>query len=101
MAGCTLEMSKTPRYALVNMSLKIIKFDAMQTYIVQGASKRLFPGCENMWWKNCVFLPAAGKQNATVLPDFTQPGKSLSMVSSTDRFIVFTLQQETLNNVAF
>ena len=21
---------------------------------LQGTSKRLFPGCENMWWKNCV-----------------------------------------------
>ena len=27
--------------------------------------------------KDCVFLPAVGKQNATYSPDFTQPGKSL------------------------
>ena len=27
--------------------------------------------------KNCVFLPAEGKQNATFSPEFTQPGKSL------------------------
>ena len=27
---------------------------------LQGTSKRLFPGCENMWWKNCGFLPALG-----------------------------------------
>ena len=44
---------------------------------LQGISKRLFPGFENMWWKNCVFLPAEGKQNATFSPDFSQPGKSL------------------------
>ena len=45
--------------------------------ILQGTSERLFPGCENMWWKNCVCLPEVGKQNATFSPDFTQPGKSL------------------------
>ena len=44
---------------------------------VQGTSKWLFPGCDNMWWKNCVCLPEVGKQNATLSPDFTQPGKSL------------------------
>ena len=44
---------------------------------VQGISKRLFPGCENLWSKHCVFLPAEGKQNATLSPDFTQPGKGL------------------------
>ena len=44
---------------------------------LQGTSKRLFPGWEDMWWKNCVFLPAEGKQNTTFLPGFTQPGKSL------------------------
>ena len=44
---------------------------------IQGISKRLFPGCENMLWKNCVFLPAEGKQNATFSPDFTQPRKRL------------------------
>ena len=32
--------------------------------------KGLFPGCENMWWTNCFFLPAEGKQNATFSPDF-------------------------------
>ena len=44
---------------------------------VQGTSKRLFPGCENVGWKNCVLLPAVGKQNATFSPNFTKPGKSL------------------------
>ena len=44
---------------------------------LQGISKRLFPGCEKVWWKNCVCLPEVGKQNATFSPDFTQPGKSL------------------------
>ena len=44
---------------------------------LQRISKRLFPDCENMWWENCVFLPAEGKQNATFSPDFTQRGKSL------------------------
>ena len=44
---------------------------------IQGTSKRLFPGCENMWWKNCFCLPEVGKQNATFSTDFTQPGKSL------------------------
>ena len=50
---------------------------------IQGTSKRLFPGCENMWWKNCVCLPEVGKQNATFSPDFTQPGKSLLEVPCT------------------
>ena len=44
-------------------------------WCLQGASKRLFPGCENVGWKNCVLLPAVGKQNATFSPNFTQPGK--------------------------
>ena len=39
--------------------------------------RRLFPGCENKWWNNCVFLPTESKQNATFSPGFTQPGKSL------------------------
>ena len=42
--------------------------------LLQGCSKRLFPGWENIWWKICVFLPARGKQNETSSPDFTQPG---------------------------
>ena len=33
--------------------------------------------------KNCIFLPAVGKQNATFSPDFTQPGKSLIEVPCT------------------
>ena len=44
---------------------------------VQGTSNRLFPGWEDMWWKNCVFLPAEGKQNATFAFKFKQSGKSL------------------------
>ena len=44
---------------------------------VQGCTKRLFPGCVNMGWKNCALLPAAGKQNATYWSNYTQPGKSL------------------------
>ena len=48
---------------------------------VQGTYKRLFPGCENMRWKNCVSLPEVGKQNSTFSPDFTQPGKSLLEVA--------------------
>ena len=44
---------------------------------LQGISKRLFPGCENMWWNNCVFLPALDKQIAIFSTYFTQPGKSL------------------------
>ena len=44
---------------------------------LQGTSIRLFPGCENMWWKNCVCLPEVGKQNGAFSFDFTQPGKSL------------------------
>ena len=47
------------------------------TLHLQGISIRLFPGCENMWWKNCAFLPAEGKQNATFSPNFTQPARSL------------------------
>ena len=30
--------------------------------MVQGTSKRPFPGCENMWWKNCVCLPEVGNK---------------------------------------
>ena len=44
---------------------------------LQGISKRLFPGCDNMWWKNYFFQPAEGKQNATISPEITQPGKRL------------------------
>ena len=44
---------------------------------LQETSKRLFPGWEDMWWKNCVILPAEGKQNATFSADFTKPGKRL------------------------
>ena len=43
--------------------------------VLQGIFKECFPGCENKGWKNCVFLPAAGKQNATFSSNFTQPGK--------------------------
>ena len=50
---------------------------------IQGTSKRLFPGCENMRWKHCGFLPAEGKQNATLSPEFTQPGKSLLEIPCT------------------
>ena len=33
---------------------------------IQGSSKRLFPGCENMWSDNCVLLPAEGKHYAEI-----------------------------------
>ena len=36
-----------------------------------------------MGWKNCVLLPAIGKQNATFSPNFTQPGKRSLEVSCT------------------
>ena len=52
---------------------------------LQGTSKRPFPGCENMWWKNCVCLPAVGKQNATFSPDFTQPGFPVEGPSVTNK----------------
>ena len=52
-------------------------------FSLQGMSERLFPIWENMWWKNCVFLPAEGKQNATFLSDFAQPGKSLLEIPCT------------------
>ena len=55
---------------------------------VQGISKRLFPGCKNMWWKNCAFLPAEGKQSAIFSPDFTQSGKSLLEMPCTIRAAV-------------
>ena len=35
-----------------------------------------------MWWDNCLFLPAEGK-NASFSPDFTQPGKSLLEIPCT------------------
>ena len=46
-----------------------------ESFVLQGISKECFPGCENKGRKNCVFLPAVGKQNATFSPDFTKPGK--------------------------
>ena len=52
-------------------------------FTIQGISIRLFPGCENMWWKHSVFLPAEGKQNATFSPDFIQSGKSLLEIPCT------------------
>ena len=51
------------------------EIDTKDKKYVQGTSKRLFPGCENVGWKNCVLLPAVGKQNATFSPKLTQPGK--------------------------
>ena len=51
--------------------------------VIQGCTKRLFPGCVKMGWKNCVLLPAVGKQNATFSPNFTKPGKSLLEVPCT------------------
>ena len=46
-----------------------------ESFVLQGISKECFPGCENKGRKNCVFLPAEGKQNTNFSPDFTQPGK--------------------------
>ena len=43
----------------------------------QGTSKERVPGCVNMVWKICVFLPAEGEQNATWSPSFTKPGKGI------------------------
>ena len=41
---------------------------------IQGCTKRWTSGSVNMKRKNCVLLPAVGKQNATLSPNFTQPG---------------------------
>ena len=35
---------------------------------VQGWTKITFPGCVNMRWNSCVFLPATGAENAIVSP---------------------------------
>ena len=46
-----------------------------------GNFSKAHPRLQNMSWKHCNFLPAKDKQNATFLPDFTQPGKSLLEIS--------------------
>ena len=50
---------------------------------IQGISKRLFPGCENLGLENSVFLPAEDKQNTTFSPGFSKPGKSLIEIPCT------------------
>ena len=57
--------------------LESLPWSAMDNWPSQGISQWLIPGCENVGWKNSVFLPAEGKQTATFSPDYTQPGKSL------------------------
>ena len=52
--------------------------------IIQGMSKSWAPGCVKMR-KDFVFLPAEGKQNATFLPNFTQPGTNLLEIPCTHR----------------
>ena len=61
------------------LSLNIYKCEKI-FMVIQGTSKRLFPGCETRW-KICVFQPAESKQNTTFSPDFTQPGKNLLEIS--------------------
>ena len=58
-------------------------------YSLQGTPKKLFPGCVNIGWKSCCFLPAVGKQNATRSPNFTQPGKGFLEVPCTGVVISF------------
>ena len=60
---------------------------------IQGCTKRHFPGCVNMGWKNCVLLPAIGRQNATYSSNFTQPGKSLLVQPCMTYFQVLLSQQ--------
>ena len=50
---------------------------------------RMLPRLWGWWGKNCVFLPAVGKQNATFSPDFTQPGKSLKEIPCRNILISF------------
>ena len=70
-----------------------------------GISKRVFPGCENIWYNTSVFLPAEGKQNATFSPNFTQPGKSLLEIPCTTwtfrvtcRMSSVSMQKYTIQN---
>ena len=39
-----------------------------------GLHQKKLPRLCEYWVKNCVLIPAVGKQNAIFTPDFTQPG---------------------------
>ena len=47
---------------LINDGLQAARTPPQQAIPIQRNSKRLFPGWEDMWRKNCVFLPAEGKK---------------------------------------
>ena len=66
-----------PRWSSPPPSFLCVSEIRFRPSLHQGCTKRLFPGCVNMGWKNCALLPAVGKQNPTFSPNFTQPGKSL------------------------
>ena len=60
--GCMLTNSRL--HDITAASLAVF-WAASATKKIQGCTKRPFPGCVSLGWKNCVLLPAAGKQNAT------------------------------------
>ena len=62
-----------------------------------GCTKKMFPGCVNMEWKNCVLLLSVGKQTATFPPNFTQPGKVL-LVQPCKAITKVSLYPITLSN---
>ena len=63
------------------MTLLCHIFSQLLAYILQGCTKRLFPGCikdyREIWWISCVLFTYCKEESTIFHPIFTQPGKSL------------------------